>query len=144
MECFCGQLGKYKCPKCTVRYCSVQCCKEHKGNCEFNGKKEVEVERIRKVNRNFLLEDEDDLVLDDGELSKLSKWYVGGNEKLREMLKNKILRKILTEVDKSENRLGALRSVMTMDKTGDSLLTSSLDEMLKSIGFLTEDGVSSL
>lgn len=143
MECFCGQPSKYKCPKCKTRYCSSNCCKDHKARCEFI-EESKEVEKIKHVKRNFLLEDEDDLVLEDNELAKLSKSYLGDNVKLREMLKNKHLRKILTDVDKAENRLGALRSVMAMDKTGDSLLSMCFDEILKSTGFLSEEGVSSL
>lgn len=83
-------------------------------------------------------------MLDDSQLGKLSKGYVEDNRKLREMLQNKHLRKILNDVDKAENRLGALRSVMALDKNGDSLLSMCFDEVLKSTGFLSEDGVSSL
>lgn len=60
------------------------------------------------------------------------------------MLKNPELQKIIKEIDSSDNRLGALRSVMAQDKNGDSDFSHVIDLMLLSAGFLDEEGVSTL
>lgn len=60
------------------------------------------------------------------------------------MLEHKAIRKVFEEIDRSENRLGALRSVSVQDKQGRSPISLCFDEMLKSIGYLDADGVSLL
>jgi hypothetical protein len=60
------------------------------------------------------------------------------------MLKNPQIAKILKEIDESDNRLGALRSVLSLDKHGSSPFTECLNEMLKSLGYLDANGVSIL
>lgn len=90
---------------------------------------------VRHAPRNFLLEDEDERILTDGELSQMR-----ANQKLIEMLAEPEIQKLLREVDESGNRLGALRSVLAQDKQGNSQFRKCLDEMLRSLGYMNENG----
>ena len=144
MECHCGNKGKYKCPKCLERYCSLDCAKLHKIHCIAVEKPEKPLKVVKHPPRNFLLEEEDEDMLADEELSEMSKKYTETNSKLLKLLKYKSIQKILTEIDLSENRLGALRSVLMQDKEGVSSFSECLDEMLKSLGYLDANGVSIL
>ena len=145
MSCPCGSKGKYKCPKCLESYCSSSCCKIHKEVCEARKKNMQEPgPAVRHPPRNFLMEEEDETVLSEEDLQLMSNNQLGNNESLLALLKIPGIRKILEEIDKSENRLGALRSVITQDKEGKSPMGQCFDEMLKSIGCLDADGVSQL
>ncbi|CAG9314101.1 unnamed protein product [Blepharisma stoltei] len=139
MDCSCGNPGKYKCPRCLIRYCSKDCYSAHKNSgCER--KREPKFTPIvRHPHRNFLLEDEDETILTDEELSQMRL-----NQTLKTMLKNEEVRKLLNEIDSSENRLGALRSVLLQDKDGNSTFQQCMDEMLKSLGYLNEEGQSTI
>jgi hypothetical protein len=66
------------------------------------------------------------------------------NERLKILLKNSEIRRILTQVNESNNRLGALRSVLALDPKNESLISECFDLMLESTGFLDREGVSSL
>lgn len=90
---------------------------------------------VRHPPRNFLLEDEDERILTDEELRQMER-----NEKLREILADEEIQKLLKEIDESSNRLGALRSVLAQDKSGDSKFRKCLDEMLRSLGYMNENG----
>jgi hypothetical protein len=72
MECLCGNPSKYKCPKCLVRYCSSACYTIHKENCQEKPKDIEDKIVVRHPPRNFMIEDEDELLLSDQELEKMS------------------------------------------------------------------------
>lgn len=72
MECLCGNPSKYKCPKCLARYCSSACYTIHKDNCQEKPKDTEGKIIIKHPPRNFMIEDEDELLLSDQELEKMS------------------------------------------------------------------------
>ena len=63
---------------------------------------------------------------------------------MKQLLGNPEIQKILRDINNSENRVGALRSVLVMDKNGDSMLSECFDLMLKTTEFLDDKGISSL
>lgn len=139
MNCECGELSKYKCPRCRVPYCSKECYSLHKQtNCERKRSTKFEP-LVKHPPRNFLLDDEDEIILSDNELDQMRL-----NPNISRILQNSQLRKVLTEIDHSDNRLGALRSILMQDKTGQGLLTQLVDEILKSLGYIDEKGQSNI
>lgn len=95
---------------------------------------------VKQPPRNYLLEDEDELILRQSELVRLSNFYTGSNKVLRQYLKNPELREIIGKIDSSANRLGALKSVLAQDPKGQSLFRQTIDEMLKSVQVLSTEG----
>ena len=144
MECECGNPSKYKCPVCTSPYCSVKCCKIHKSKCLTEPTPSEPQSKVKQFPRNFLLEDEDDIQISLESLQQMGKIYLGQNSRLKQLLSNPEIQKILRDINNSENRLGALRSVLVMDKKWDSILTECFDLMLKTTNFLDDKGISSL
>ena len=72
MECSCGDKGKYKCPKCTQRYCSAKCCEFHKAACMPAEIIPKFLPIVKHPPRNFLIEEEDETILNDDELAQMS------------------------------------------------------------------------
>ena len=72
MDCQCGNKGKYKCPKCFEKYCSSECCNSHKALCKIVKEVNEPAPVVRHPPRNFLMEEEDETVLTDEELGKMS------------------------------------------------------------------------
>mmetsp|Transcript_3763 Transcript_3763/g.8023 ORF Transcript_3763/g.8023 Transcript_3763/m.8023 type:complete len:141 (+) Transcript_3763:22-444(+) len=136
MDCKCGNQGKYRCPLCKEeRYCSIECYKAHKAQgCKPHFPKRFRLE-VKQPPRNYLLEDEDDIILRQVDLARLR-----SNKVLRQYLKNTELRELIMKVDSSSNRLGALKSVLAQDPKGESLFKKTIDEMLKSVSVLSQEG----
>jgi len=93
---------KYKCPKCFCLYCSVDCFKIHKPDCKplLLKSQGQPVQPSAEV-----LEDED--VLSEHILSCLE-----DNNKLKAMLHNPHLRKILMNLDNSVNKTELMEKLM--------------------------------
>lgn len=90
---------------------------------------------VKQMKINYWVEDEDDVLIPDEVLHKM-----GENEKLTRILRSEDIKKVLRDIDGSENRLGTLRSVLSQDKTMKSLIWECVNEMLRSIGKMSEDG----
>ncbi|XP_075707010.1 zinc finger HIT domain-containing protein 3 isoform X3 [Rhinoderma darwinii] len=87
--CVCSvETAKYRCPRCRLRYCSLECCTRHKGD---------------------LLEEHDDN-LDAVPLQKLM--LLGKSEELKEVLLNTHLQQLLVALDQAENKDQALKKYM--------------------------------
>ncbi|XP_059573346.1 zinc finger HIT domain-containing protein 3 isoform X2 [Alligator mississippiensis] len=93
----CGGCGaavaKYRCPRCREPYCSVPCCRQHKGN-------SWSVEDILTDS------DEQDRV----PLQKLKR--LGESEELKDLLRNPHLRQLLVAVDQAEERNSLMKRYM--------------------------------
>ncbi|XP_031552890.1 zinc finger HIT domain-containing protein 3-like isoform X2 [Actinia tenebrosa] len=104
---------KYRCPSCYFLYCSLPCFKSHKENiCELEtGKRKKESENVDtgqqegQISNDENSEDEDRLSLSD--LKKLEKCGV-----IESMLKNKDIRKMITNIDGAQDPEMVLRTSM--------------------------------
>ncbi|XP_066961684.1 zinc finger HIT domain-containing protein 3 [Macrobrachium rosenbergii] len=97
----CGHVSfKYKCPSCSLRYCSVLCYKTHKATpCQPKREANVTLEIDGQGNilsRQVLFPTDDTVV--PATLEKLET-----SEKLKELLKNPHLREMIKEVDSHPN-----------------------------------------
>jgi len=89
--------SRYKCPKCTIIYCSLPCFKIHKQeSCLLSPEQTIqEVRKYPPPSESSLTDtDNHDLV----EYSALK--VLSDSEKMRDMLKNPYLRDLLTNLDK--------------------------------------------
>ncbi|XP_075707008.1 zinc finger HIT domain-containing protein 3 isoform X1 [Rhinoderma darwinii] len=111
--CVCSvETAKYRCPRCRLRYCSLECCTRHKEGC-------VPKEALRSSSmtglsdvlpaRGDLLEEHDDN-LDAVPLQKLM--LLGKSEELKEVLLNTHLQQLLVALDQAENKDQALKKYM--------------------------------
>ena len=89
--------SRYKCPKCTITYCSLPCFKIHKQDSCLQSPKKI-IQEIRKYpppsESNHSDADNHNLV----EISALK--VLSDSEKMREILKNPYLRDMLENLDK--------------------------------------------
>ncbi|NXA10499.1 ZNHI3 protein, partial [Sapayoa aenigma] len=115
----CGERGsgRYRCPRCGCAYCSVRCCRSHRGQCPPAG---GSAERERgppaappcpargpwDVRDILGEEDEQDRV----PLQKLQ--LLGDSEELRGLLLNPHLRQLLLTIDQAQDKSSLLRRFM--------------------------------
>ena len=126
--------SKYKCPKCKEFYCSIQCCKIHKENCNvINNNNNISlVEDINNYkNKPLNLDEDEDIILTKEELNKLK-----SNKKIMNMIKNKNLKKIIKEIDSAKFKKKTLEKIQKNDK---NFLNFTL-EILRCLGFLNDEG----
>ncbi|KAF9986226.1 hypothetical protein BGZ75_002068 [Mortierella antarctica] len=93
--------SKYKCPTCTLPYCSLACYKLHKETpCEkpapIPEPETIPVPPVQPV-PDYLVE-ESVALLNDDQLGRISK-----STKVKELLENEGLRKLIKLIDSSEN-----------------------------------------
>ncbi|NXY83320.1 ZNHI3 protein, partial [Alcedo cyanopectus] len=112
----CGAAGaaKYRCPRCSAAYCSVPCCRTHKG--------ELPAGRGRGGGRAALLSlpadspwSVEDILTEDDEqdrvpLQRLK--LLGESEELRSLLLNPHLRQLLLTVDQAEDKSSLMKKYM--------------------------------
>ena len=107
-----GQQPKYKCPSCPARYCSVQCCKEHRSNgCEKERRKGEKGEGKREMEGEELIKTD---YIEDESLRLTAKQLEGmrASREIREMLEDEGLRAELADIDNSKLRLNRLQEAM--------------------------------
>ncbi|KAK4311037.1 hypothetical protein Pmani_017437 [Petrolisthes manimaculis] len=125
-------VSKYKCPKCRLKYCSVGCYKDHQDKGCSNLPQETTVEMEVDVHGNIMsrsvLFPTDDTVMP-SVLEKLR-----DSEHLCCLLKNRHLRELLLEVDKSQNTELIMQRVMK-----EPIFTEFADEILQIVE-PSEDG----
>ncbi|KAF9393044.1 hypothetical protein CPB97_004069 [Podila verticillata] len=93
--------SKYKCPNCTLPYCSLVCYKKHKETpCEKPAPiPEPETIPVPPVEpKPDYLEEESVALLNDDQLSRIAQ-----SARLQELLKNEGLRRLVRMIDSSEN-----------------------------------------
>ncbi|XP_075707009.1 zinc finger HIT domain-containing protein 3 isoform X2 [Rhinoderma darwinii] len=89
--CVCSvETAKYRCPRCRLRYCSLECCTRHKEGC-------VPKEALRSSSMTGLSD-----VLP----------ARGKSEELKEVLLNTHLQQLLVALDQAENKDQALKKYM--------------------------------
>lgn len=93
--------SRYKCPKCTVNYCSLSCFKLHKQeNCQSKTKPALHETNVSKASINNTSDHNKE------ELVKYSALKVLRESKeMRNMLKNPYLRDLLVNLDKDPDHL---------------------------------------
>ncbi|CAO1312971.1 unnamed protein product [Diamesa hyperborea] len=104
-----GDDGKYKCPKCTLHYCSLPCYKIHQQNstCE-KSKQNDEANSIiedRKPDRTNHF-----TTMDTVPLEKLEE--LQNSDQLKDILKNPHLRNFLCEINRAPNAWNAIKLAM--------------------------------
>ncbi|KAL7027453.1 hypothetical protein ACKWTF_005446 [Chironomus riparius] len=119
------EVYKYKCPACSIQYCSVSCFKTHKdGQCD-----EIVNQNNPKDTENTIVEDKVPArmmfeTIDTIPAQKLEELKV--SEGLKEMLKNKHLRDFLQELNDARNPWKAIKASMS-----EPLFLEFADECLK-------------
>ncbi|XP_077996170.1 zinc finger HIT domain-containing protein 3-like [Glandiceps talaboti] len=144
------QPSKYRCPKCSMLYCSLGCYKQHKDSClkiaeskDSTGNK-LENEAVsEKVYAETIQEQREDgevwsddsdreqyEMIDDDEdrvaIEKLKK--LGDSEELRALLQNRHLRDIISYVDDADNDS---KNNVILKAMQEPLFTEFADECLK-------------
>ncbi len=128
--------GKYKCPSCKSHYCSVACCKSHKGTCNIEtGKDEKDTNEIDKSKTTVTnvsgqvqvsrgLDDSNVLMLSSNQLKFLenSKW-------LGTILKSKRLREDITMIDEASNRPKLLKRFREVNPEFDQFVRQLMTEL---------------
>ncbi|KAF9428473.1 hypothetical protein BGZ94_002264 [Podila epigama] len=92
---------KYKCPICTIPYCSLSCYKKHKDT--------IPVPPVEQ--RPDYLQEESVALLNDEQLSRIAQ-----STKLQEFLQNDGLRRLIRMIDSSENPEYALDKARKEDQ----------------------------
>ncbi|KAG5263997.1 hypothetical protein AALO_G00270990 [Alosa alosa] len=110
-----GQVPKYRCPTCLVRYCSLNCFKTHKDSCEPVKLKESTCDQNQSHTAAREPWTPGDLLDEDGQndmvpadiLQKL-----GESENLKDLLRNPHLRQLLVAVDTAGNKVDVMKTAM--------------------------------
>ncbi|NXK36983.1 ZNHI3 protein, partial [Piprites chloris] len=114
----CGErdTGRYRCPRCAETYCSVRCCRTHRGRCASRGQRGEEQRPAAappspargpwSLGDILGEEDEQDRV----PLQKLK--LLGESEELRGLLLNPHLRQLLLTIDQAEDKSSLMRRFM--------------------------------
>ncbi|CAI2381108.1 unnamed protein product [Moneuplotes crassus] len=137
---------KYKCPKCAITYCSLVCYKTHQGNEEHKEislcQQRIEAKRANQPKKKEyysndeseepLFLDDDDVVLTEAELERIK------NPQILKMLKNEKIAEFIKRIDSSHNAKKAIER--EMEKRENSYYSRFIDELLKSVGYMSEEG----
>ncbi|XP_070495755.1 zinc finger HIT domain-containing protein 3 [Chironomus tepperi] len=119
------EVSKYKCPACSIQYCSVSCFKTHK-----NGQRDELVKQNKSQDfENTVVEDRQPArvmfeTIDTLPTQKLEE--LKDSEGLKELLKNKYLRDFLQELNEARNPWKAMKAAMS-----EPLFLEFADECLK-------------
>lgn len=132
IECICCHKEKapYRCPKCSVKYCSVACYKIHKECCSSHIDEQGEQQSEREPVQVGLTENATEHTLIDTEiLSEESKSRLRSSKWLKDILKNNRLREQIIVIDKGKNRLKVLEAVRKSNPHFDTFVNKMLYEM---------------
>ncbi|KAK3257366.1 hypothetical protein CYMTET_33544 [Cymbomonas tetramitiformis] len=105
--------SKYKCPKCRIPYCSVECCKKHKESpcvapASEQGPRAPSLP-VSRPKRNF---EEDEADEDAIRLTRRSLTAVALDRNVRSCLRDTNLQKKIADIDSSEDVEGAIERAM--------------------------------
>lgn len=144
--CICSEPAEYKCPKCRLRYCAVECFKAHKAQCEEAAEKAREQAPVAAAAHRpppdaIQKEDHEDdayrVVLAPSQLHSLHQ-----SADVVQALRDSRLRKLLTSIDTAPDREAALEKARLQDEH----FRAFLDTMLTAVGYadpITSDTVGS-
>ncbi|XP_041053754.1 zinc finger HIT domain-containing protein 3 [Carcharodon carcharias] len=118
------QPPKYRCPRCSLRYCSVGCYKKHKDDCKPQESGSVSTisecspafKEIIQQDGNGHYSSTDDILDDDDEesdrvpLEKLR--LLAKSEELKSLLCNPHLKQLLLTVDEAEDKESIMKTAM--------------------------------
>ncbi|NXP00376.1 ZNHI3 protein, partial [Certhia brachydactyla] len=115
--CGAGGAARYRCPRCDTAYCSVPCCRTHRGRCSAGpgapqGAPQGSPQGSPAAPGPWALhdilseEDEQDRV----PLHKLK--LLGESEELKALLLNPHLRQLLLAIDQAQDKSSLLRKLM--------------------------------
>ncbi|XP_063811069.1 zinc finger HIT domain-containing protein 3 isoform X4 [Pseudophryne corroboree] len=114
--CVCSvDTGKYRCPGCRARYCSLLCCKKHKEECTPKEAPETTDAAAQPASSSYQqFERKDDLLEDDESdtvpLQKLK--LLEESEDLKQLLQNTHLRQVLLALERAEKKEEVLKEYM--------------------------------
>ncbi|CAM0137004.1 hypothetical protein VKS41_008155 [Umbelopsis sp. WA50703] len=125
-----ANVSKYKCPTCTIPYCSLACYKKHKETpCQKpteteNAESSAPAQEKASKAKNQPTGDDDDQQLTVEQLQSL-----GQSEALREYLLYPQIRKLIRAIDSADNPAKALDEA----RQNDQVFNEALDEMLYAV-----------
>ncbi|NXX86853.1 ZNHI3 protein, partial [Urocolius indicus] len=107
--CGAGGAARYRCPRCAEAYCSVPCCRTHRGR---GAPRHAAAPLCSPVDGPWSL---DDILTEDDEqdrvpLQKLE--LLGESEELKTLLLNPHLRQLLLTVDQAEDKSSLMKKYM--------------------------------
>ncbi|NWV19675.1 ZNHI3 protein, partial [Origma solitaria] len=109
--------ARYRCPRCGTAYCSVPCCRTHRGHCapdcqrESGGQGSIPAPpgpAHSPCSLEDILSEEDEQ--DRVPLQKLR--LLGESEELRDLLLNPHLRQLLLTIDQAQDKSSLMRKFM--------------------------------
>ena len=121
----CPEKSKYKCPKCTTKYCSLKCFKLH----QCTPKPTPILNAIVKPSELDLDEDEIHLANDDYQRLR--------TPIILTKLQSKKLQTLITEIDCSRAKISTLQKQLQSNKE----FRIFCDDILKSLGFIDKEGL---
>ena len=133
--CICSEAADYRCPKCRLRYCGVDCFRAHKAQCEAAGKLASEQAPVSAKPActpplpSGPVDEEDDayrVTLSDAQLHKLHQ-----SAGVVQALRDSRLRKLLTAIDTAPDREAALERARVQDEH----FRVFIDTMLNAVGY---------
>ncbi|XP_062381115.1 zinc finger HIT domain-containing protein 3 [Sardina pilchardus] len=110
-----GQVPKYRCPTCLVRYCSLNCFKTHKDSCEPVKRKESKRDQNQPHTAAREPWTPDDLLDEDDRSDMVSAdilQKLGESEDLKDLLRNPHLRQLLVAVDTAGSKVDVMKTAM--------------------------------
>ncbi|XP_060084739.1 zinc finger HIT domain-containing protein 3-like [Ylistrum balloti] len=131
------ETSKYKCPQCTIQYCSVGCFKNHKET-KCVSSQMVTTDSIttpttqnsqRNKEINIIFEPEDDEEATEDTLSLQQLQELGECPDLHQMLENPYLRDMMTSLTRADNPRTAMDKAMQKP-----IFTEFVDQCLNIIG----------
>ncbi|NXV02130.1 ZNHI3 protein, partial [Cettia cetti] len=136
-ECGAGGAARYRCPRCGSAYCSVPCCRTHRGECGPGGARGargrsganagVSAERCEPEPRRERQREAagqgpahgpaapEDILSEEDEQDRVPPQklkLLGESEELRALLQNPHLRQLLLAVDRAQDKSSLLRRLM--------------------------------
>lgn len=138
---------KYKCPRCTVRYCSLECYRAHRTQCEeIQREKQAQREENHQSSSNNVNnlpppgnadDEEEEDEYDDTKIILKESHYetLRNDESIKNALRDPRLQQIITQIDTATDRVEALREA----RANNPYLREFIDKMLDSLGMIEWD-----
>eukprot|EP01138_Halocafeteria_seosinensis_P008517 gb/GECG01008705.1/.p1 GENE.gb/GECG01008705.1/~~gb/GECG01008705.1/.p1 ORF type:complete len:178 (+),score=36.62 gb/GECG01008705.1/:1-534(+) len=138
--------NKYKCPRCSARYCSLECYKAHNTQCEELQKKNREKsggDTGPKENQQAAPpptrddEDDEEDIYDDTKIRLKQEHYdkLKEDKSVRAALRDPRLQEIIISIDTAEDRVDALQRA----RKANPHLREFIDKMLDCLGMIEWD-----
>ena len=123
--------AQYKCPKCSARYCTVACCKDHKTQCGVSSDLTTDDRSVANADK---VEDtpgvsNSSTLIDTEIISEECKRKLRNSKWLKDILRSNRLREEITAIDKGDDRPKLLRAACESNPEFDAFVNKMLDEL---------------